>query len=190
LNTNAIIIDSGLNTGVEKFCIRKNIHLIGVAPETMIEYPILNPEAFSNKMLTNGHTHFILIPGEKYKWGDEFKFKVSFAERLASGRKSFSYKSKVVGVILGNIPNCENEISLFIEKNWPLILIEDSEFSQKIKSIRNGEDINKQNYLGDLDANIEDKFITKVAKYSKIIEIDDDSEILASAVHICLSISI
>ncbi len=31
--------------------------------------------------------------------------------------------------------------------------------------------------------------LKKIASYSKIIEIDDDSENLASAVHICLTIS-
>ncbi len=180
-----MIIDSGLQTGIESFCIRKNLNLIGVAPEGMIDYPIPNPEQFSNKMLTNGHSHFILLGNEKTKlnWGDEFKFKLSFAERISSGRKGFPYKSKVVGIILGNVPNCESEISYFIDKNWPLILIEDSELSQTIKSAYNGEEIEKSK-LSDRES-----FITKISKYSKLIEIDDDSENLASAVHLCLTIS-
>jgi hypothetical protein len=37
--------------------------------------------------------------------------------------------------------------------------------------------------------NIYDIELKKIASYSKIIEIDDDSENLASAVHICLTIS-
>ena len=48
LNTRAIILDSGLQTGIEKFCLRKNITLIGIAPENKIEYPKINPEEFSN----------------------------------------------------------------------------------------------------------------------------------------------
>lgn len=140
-------------------------------------------------MLTNGHSHFILFSNNEgksnYTWGDEAKFKLSFAERVANGRKNFPYKTKVVGVILGNIPNCEVEICHFIDKNWPLILIEDSDVSQYIKSVRNGEEI---------DESIKEdhnKFILveKIAKYSKVIEIDDDSEILASALHISLTVS-
>ncbi len=153
----------------------------------MVEYPIPNPEEFSSKMLTNGHTHFILLGDEKNKlnWGEEYKFKLSFAERLASGRKGYPYKSKIVGVILGNIPNCENEISYFIEKNLPLILIEDSELSQNIKTAFNGEEFDKTN-----SAVKDNLLIEKVSKYSKLIEIEDDSENLASAVHLCLTISI
>jgi hypothetical protein len=184
LNTKAVIIDSGLHTGLEKFCIRKNINLIGIAPETVVEYPRLNNE-FSNKMLTSGHSHFILFPNLK-SWGDETKFKISFAERIASGRKSFPYKSKIVGVILGNIPNSEDEISLFIDKNLPLILMEDSNLTQSIKSVRNGE----EDAINDVENSENNEFFNKISKYSKIIEIDDDSENLASAVHLCLTISI
>ena len=136
LNTRAIILDSGLQTGIEKFCLRKNITLIGIAPENKIEYPKINPEEFSNTLLTNGHTHFILLgkDDKTLNWGQEAKFKVNFAERLANGRKgAFQYKAKVVGVILGNIPNCVDECLMFMEKKWPLILVEDSDFCQFIK---------------------------------------------------------
>ena len=60
LNCRALIIDSGIQTGIEKFCLRKNLNLIGIAPENQIEHPKNNNE-FSNKILTNGHTHFILL---------------------------------------------------------------------------------------------------------------------------------
>ena len=71
LNTRAIILDSGLQTGIEKFCLRKNITLIGIAPENKIEYPKINPEEFSNTLLTNGHTHFILLgkDDKNLNWG-------------------------------------------------------------------------------------------------------------------------
>ena len=32
-NTDAVIIDSGISTDVEKFCIRRGVKLIGVSPE-------------------------------------------------------------------------------------------------------------------------------------------------------------
>ena len=42
--TDSTIIDSGLGTGIEKFCLRKNVTLIGVAPEHEIIYPRINPD--------------------------------------------------------------------------------------------------------------------------------------------------
>ena len=184
LNTRAIIIDSGLQTGIEKFCLRKNITLIGIAPENKIEYPKINPEEFSNTLLTNGHTHFILLgkDDKTLNWGQEAKFKVNFAERLANGRKgAYQYKAKVVGVILGNIPNCVDECLMFMEKKWPLILVEDSDFCQFIKDSRYAPTDEDANKYGDK--------IALIGKYSKLIEIDDDSENLAASIHICLTLS-
>ena len=184
LNTRAVIIDSGLQTGIEKFCLRKNLTLIGIAPENKIEYPKINPEEFSNSLLTNGHTHFILLgkDDKSLNWGQEAKFKVNFAERLASGRKgAFQYKAKVVGIILGNIPNCTDECLMFMEKKWPLILVEDSDFCQFIKDSRYAPNDDEANKYGDK--------IALIGKYSKLIEIDDDSENLAASIHICLTLS-
>ena len=184
LNTRAIILDSGLQTGIEKFCLRKNITLIGIAPENKIEYPKMNPEEFSNTLLTNGHTHFILLgkDDKSLNWGQEAKFKVNFAERLANGRKgAYQYKAKVVGVILGNIPNCADECLMFMDKKWPLILVEDSDFSQFIKDSRYAPT--------DEDANKYGEKIALIGKYSKLIEIEDDSENLAASIHICLTLS-
>jgi hypothetical protein len=184
LNTRAIIIDSGLQTGIEKFCLRKNITLIGIAPENKIEYPKINPEEFSNSLLTNGHTHFILLgkDDKNLNWGQEAKFKVNFAERLANGRKgAYQYKAKVVGIILGNIPNCTDEVLMFMEKKWPLILVEDSDFCQFIKDSRYAPNEDEANKYGDK--------IALIGKYSKLIEIDDDSENLAASIHICLTLS-
>ena len=181
LNTRAIILDSGLQTGIEKFCLRKNLTLIGIAPENKIEYPKINPEEFSNTLLTNGHTHFILLgkDDKSLEWGQEAKFKVNLAERLANGRKgAYQYKAKVVGVILGNIPNCVDECLMFMDKKWPLILVEDSDFCQFIKDSRYASNDDDANKYGDK--------IALIGKYSKLIEIDDDSENLAASIHICL----
>ena len=122
LNCRAIILDSGVESGIEKFCLRKSIDLIGIAPESQIDYPKADNNEFSESLLTNGHTHFILLRGDKVKWGDEAKFKISFADRLASGRKNaFPYKAKVVGVVCGNLPNCVNECKMFMEKQWMIL---------------------------------------------------------------------
>ena len=183
LNTRAIIIDSGLYTGIEKFCLRKKITLIGIAPENKIEYPKINPEEFSDTLLTNGHTHFILLgkDDKSLNWGQEARFKTSFAERLANGRKgAYQYKAKVVGVILGNL-HCEEECLMFIEKNWPLILVENSAFSLKIKNSRYATNND--------DAKKDGENIAHISEYTKLIEIDDDSENLAASIHLCLSLS-
>ena len=181
-NTQAIIIDSGIQNGIERFCLRKNLNFIGIAPENKIEYPKMNSYNFSNTMLTNGHSHFILLGNDdkKLEWGNESKFKINFIERLIKGKKSiFDYECKCVGVIFGNIPNCVDECLMFVKNNWPLIIIEDSEFSQMIKEIRDNE-VNGNKY---------GEKIKTIGKYGKIIEIDDDSENLASAIHICLTVS-
>jgi hypothetical protein len=182
LNCRALIIDSGIQTGIEKFCLRKNLNLIGIAPENQIEYPKNNNE-FSNKILTNGHTHFILLgkDDKKLMWGDEIKFKINFIERIIKGKKgAFDYQCKVVGIVLGNVPNCLDECLKFVEKNWPLVLIEDSDLSQEIKELRDDYENNKGKFGEKMDL---------IANYKKLIEIDDDSENLASSVHICLTLS-
>ena len=62
--TDSVIIDSGLGSGIEKFSTRKNLTLIGVAPEHEVIYPRLTTGDKRDNELTNGHTHFFLI-GER-----------------------------------------------------------------------------------------------------------------------------
>jgi hypothetical protein len=59
--TDAVIVDSGLGSGIEKFCLRKHVTLVGVAPEGEIIYPRINPNEKKDNELTNGHSHFILL---------------------------------------------------------------------------------------------------------------------------------
>ena len=56
--SDAIIIDSGLGTGIEKFCDRKQIPLLGVAPEQEIIYPRINPNMKKNNELTTWENPF------------------------------------------------------------------------------------------------------------------------------------
>lgn len=97
--TDAIVIDSGVGTGIEKFCSRKGTTLLGVAPENEIIYPRINPIEQKDNELTNGHTHFVLIGetlpkappagkvkaitnkpnGPFFKWGDESSLKFKLA---------------------------------------------------------------------------------------------------------------
>jgi hypothetical protein len=86
----AVILDSGLGSCIEKFCIRKNIRLVGICPEAQISYPKLSEQHRKPTDLTNGHTHFIIIGKEDgkvvYTWGQESALKYDFAKRLAQGR--------------------------------------------------------------------------------------------------------
>ena len=66
---------------------------------------------------------------------------------------------------------------MFVERKWPLILIEDSELSTKIKEAKGEEDL----HIGDK--------MTLIGHYGKLIEIDDDSENLAASTHLCLTLS-
>ena len=62
--TDAVIIDSGVGSVIEKFAQRKNATLVGIAPEHEVIYPRINPIEKKDNELTNGHTHFILL-GER-----------------------------------------------------------------------------------------------------------------------------
>ena len=91
----------------------------------------MNSYNFSNTILTNGHSHFVLLGNDekKLEWRNENKFKICFIERLIKCKKNlFIYECKSVGVIFDNIPNCIDECLMFIKNNWPHIIIEDSEF--------------------------------------------------------------
>jgi SLOG in TRPM, prokaryote len=39
----AAIIDSGVRTGIEQYCLRRNINLVGVFPESEVSMPKINP---------------------------------------------------------------------------------------------------------------------------------------------------
>jgi hypothetical protein len=88
----ACIIDSGVGSGIEKFCMRKNVPLIGVCPENEISYPVNSANKKANE-LTNGHTHFVLIGSDdgkyKFRWGEEAKIKAEVAKRISKGRSKY-----------------------------------------------------------------------------------------------------
>ena len=95
-----MIIDSGIGSGIEKFALRKNMPLIGVAPEHEVIYPRISPVDKRDNELTNGHTHFMLIgergaeatttkkarPDQRYEWGQEADLRYKLAGRIAHGR--------------------------------------------------------------------------------------------------------
>ena len=72
-NIQTTIIDSRIQNGIERFCLRKHLNLIGIAPENKIEYPKMNSYNFSNTMLINGHSHFVLLGNDEKKLEWEIK---------------------------------------------------------------------------------------------------------------------
>jgi len=181
-HTDAVIIDSAVTTGIEKFCIRKNVKLIGVAPESEILYPKVNPtERFDNE-LTNGHTHFILLADKKkeMRWGDEAKVKIEIADRIATGKHGNRPKCKVVAVLVGDNEKCANELAYCNEKGWPVIVIEGSGLSNgiiKYKETKESEEIKNKKITGLVDSG---KFFT----------VNANSEDVAQLVHLALCITL
>eukprot|EP00919_Chromeraceae_sp_WS-2016_P051305 GHVR01121658.1.p1 GENE.GHVR01121658.1~~GHVR01121658.1.p1 ORF type:complete len:149 (+),score=14.49 GHVR01121658.1:200-646(+) len=60
-NTDAVIVDNGLASGLEKFTLRRGVKLVGVAPEEEIKFPKINPSKVDPVELANGHTHLFLV---------------------------------------------------------------------------------------------------------------------------------
>ena len=56
-----MIIDSGVEVGIESFALRQNLKLIGVAPEKLIKFPKINPTSKDPFELANGHSHLFLL---------------------------------------------------------------------------------------------------------------------------------
>lgn len=60
-NTDSVIVDNAITTGIERYALRRGLKLIGIAPEKAISYPKLNPTSIQDNELSNGHTHMILL---------------------------------------------------------------------------------------------------------------------------------
>lgn len=60
-NTDAVIVDNGLASGLEKFTLRRGVKLLGIAPEGEIKFPKINPSQVDGTELANGHTHLFLV---------------------------------------------------------------------------------------------------------------------------------
>ena len=58
--------------------------------------------------MVDGHTHFVLL-SKSSNWGSEADFKIEIAERISKGR-NFPYSCKIIGILIGDNPNCITEI--------------------------------------------------------------------------------
>jgi hypothetical protein len=139
----ACIIDSGVGSGIEKFCRRKKVPLIGVCPEHEISYPV-NSAVKKDNELTDGHTHFFLIgsdeSNQKYNWGDEAKLKADLAKRIAKGRSKYggSYACKIIVIVIGDNPACAQDLVQAKENEFPIIVLDGSQMCTDIIAAKGG----------------------------------------------------
>lgn len=59
--SDAVIVDSGVSTGMEGYCIREKVTLVGVFPGEAAQNPKIKPKNIEVNELANGHTHMFKI---------------------------------------------------------------------------------------------------------------------------------
>lgn len=125
-NTDAVIVDNGLASGLEKFTLRRGVKLIGIAPEGEIKFPKINPSQVDPMELANGHTHLFLVsnyslipdnPEKDLHWGGEVQFKIDACLRIAEGAKpKKNFRCKIVSILMGDSTfDIVEEIKLCVE---------------------------------------------------------------------------
>lgn len=137
-NSGAMVLDSGISSSIEKFCIRKGVRLVGVCPEAQICYPKLTVRKTNE--LSNGHTHFLLIGKDdkscSFEWGNESAIKYELAQRITAGRvkgmsRSGDHTCKAVTVVLGdNEESAIRDIETSLNAKIPIIVIEGSKLAE------------------------------------------------------------
>ncbi|CAD8138345.1 unnamed protein product [Paramecium octaurelia] len=130
-NTDAVIVDSGISTGIEKYVIRRGVKLIGVAPEQEVKYPNQSTGFIDPYEISNGHTHIFLLNNKEKMmvFGLEGVFKINLCKKLAEGRlaKNGQRESlKVVHILLGEQEGFLNELQQAVMANHPIIVIKGS----------------------------------------------------------------
>lgn len=79
--SDAVILDSGVQTGMELYAIREKVKLVGVFPGKAVQQPKVKSKKQEMNELANGHTHMFSITDPLYKkWGDEAIVKMRIAE--------------------------------------------------------------------------------------------------------------
>ena len=134
-NTDAVIIDNGLHSGIEILARNRGVKLIGIAPELHITYPTKDQVEYSPSDLTPHHS-IISVGSRIYpcKWEDIVQFKVDFAERIQNGMGAGrgSYQCKGVVVVAGDSEIGEYEVRSLANVRWPIIILKDTELGKKM----------------------------------------------------------
>jgi len=53
-----------VTTGIESFALKRAVRVFGLAPESQVGFPKLNPTMMLNNELSNGHSHICLLQDE------------------------------------------------------------------------------------------------------------------------------
>jgi len=212
VRSDAAIIDSGLGSGIEKFCLRKHLALMGVAPDKEVIYPRINPVGKKNNELTNGHTQFLLLgdceDDEKWKdskkrpktffWGDEAQVKLDLAKRLAAGRpkKNGPPPCKIVMVLVGDNALCHKEVEAALAMNIPTVILDGSPLASKCM---NTEEVKPEEMSDEKKKKLtntqkekmaaEHEAVNNIIK-KRVFRCPDSSEELAAIVHLLLTVTI
>jgi len=113
--TDAVIIDSGVKSGIEHACENLELKLAGVFPENQVTMPKVGATVIPETDLTAGHSHLFMIPkneetGDYEKWGSESRIRFMIADAISKGdresiEKKFN-KCKIVVVCMGDDLSC------------------------------------------------------------------------------------
>lgn len=199
----AVVLDSGMGSCIEKFCIRKGLRLVGICPESKINYPKLSEQHRKQNDLTNGHTHFIIIGKEDgkvtYEWGQESALKFDFAKRITQGRaKALGSNSlphqKMVCVVMGdNESQALRDIEIALNNQINIIIVEGSPFCDEFREHLKTNPFKKGELNEATDGAQREALMSRLLKAAangKVIAAANDSEEVACVVHLLLTISI
>lgn len=218
VRTDACIIDSGVGSGIEKFCLRKHLTLIGCAPEKEVIYPRINPVGKKDNELTNGHTHFVLLgdPAEdsnppkkdetsemkkrrkEFYWGEEIQAKLDLAKRIAAGRpkKNGPPPCKIVMVLVGDNAVSHKEVEMALGMNIPVVILEGSPLSnmcmqkEEHKPKEYTEEQRKKMTRTQIEAIETQRVAVNNIIKQKIFRCPNSSEDLAAIVHLLLTVTV
>jgi hypothetical protein len=149
--TDAVLIDSGVSSGIEKYSMTRNNTLIGVFPECLVAMPKLAAEKVDPKVITNGHTHNFMITDKLYhKWGSESKLMMQIGENISKGstaaRELKCAPCKMIMIVLGDDECCLGEIKIAVQMGIPIILVDGSDLCARlIKFVTDGETLHNEN---------------------------------------------
>jgi len=183
--TDAVVIDSGVKSGIEQFALRRKVKVVGVFPESEVLLPKVNPVEREWNELSNGHTHLFMLcetSGKEYRWNDEGEIKMKIAKQIAEGTvKTKAPKCKIVTLVMGDLERCSNDIIQSIENNLPVILVGGSQFSDNIiKFVKKEEHVELSPELAEA--------MTKKTAHIYCLE-DNNSEEIASFLHFFLTVT-
>lgn len=139
--TDAVIIDSGVESGIENACENLEVKLAGVFPENQVTMPKVGATVKPATDLTAGHSHLFMIPkneetGDYENWGSESRIRFMIADAISKGdresiEKKFN-KCKIVVVCMGDDVSCQQDLHFANKNDLPCIIVKGSAVTDKI----------------------------------------------------------